>query len=257
MTPSSNIQIHLCKDGSHTLYSNRFRQYYHNPNGAVAESRHVFFETPGWLSEIDSEEPFHLFEMGFGTGLNLLLLLEELKRNPRKGTIVYHAVEAFPLSLEQAMKLNYRNRLDLPNCGEVLATIFRNLQPGLNEIRICNQLVLRLFIGRFEAFPEPEHPYRLIFFDPFSPDVNPELWQVDVFRKLADWSAPDVLLTTYGAASAARAAMAAGGWSVTMAQGALGKREMTLASTDPNRVAGWKRVNEQRLIERLEAGEFS
>lgn len=79
MTSATDTAIHLCKDGSHTLYSGRFRQYYHNPNGALSESRHVFFDTPGWLADYDGERPFHLFEMGFGTGLNLLILLELLK----------------------------------------------------------------------------------------------------------------------------------------------------------------------------------
>ncbi len=38
------------RDGSHTVYSPQFDQHYHNPNGAVAESRYVFFKQNG-LSE--------------------------------------------------------------------------------------------------------------------------------------------------------------------------------------------------------------
>ncbi|MEX2585562.1 MAG: MnmC family methyltransferase, partial [Balneolaceae bacterium] len=82
------------------------------------------------------------------------------------------------------------------------------------------------------------------------------LWNEDVFRKLAGWSAPDALLATYGAASSARAAMAAEGWYVARAKGALGKREMTVASLDPAKLSPWKRVNEKRLIERLRNGAF-
>ncbi|NBC64748.1 MAG: hypothetical protein GVY07_03655, partial [Bacteroidetes bacterium] len=39
-------------DGSTSLYSPAFDQLYHNPNGAVAESRHVFFETNGLVKAL-------------------------------------------------------------------------------------------------------------------------------------------------------------------------------------------------------------
>lgn len=282
MDNTDNRSLHRSKDGSHTLYSSRFRQYYHNPNGAIAESRHVFFDTPGWLESAPPGEPFHLFEMGFGTGLNLLVLLESLGRMPRPPQIVYHAVEAYPLTPRQAATLNYQELLDLPDhpepegnselfdspertrpespersdTPELPANLFNDLQPGKNERRITPSLTLDLYVGRFDHYPGPSEPLGMIFFDAFSPDVNPELWTEEVFRKLAGWSAPVALLATYGAASSARAAMAAGGWHIARAKGALGKREMTIASMDPDRLSPWKRVNEKRLVERLRKGAF-
>lgn len=278
MDHTDDRSLHQSKDGSHTLYSSRFQQYYHNPNGAIAESRHVFFDTPGWLESAPPGEPFHLFEMGFGTGLNLLVLLESLSRMPHPPQIVYHAVEAYPLTPMQAATLNYQELLDLPdwsmqkgsqpeppkrsdrpkpsNSAALPAILFNDLQPGKNERQITPNLTLNLFIGPFDQYPGPSGPLEMIFFDAFSPDVNPELWTEEVFRKLAGWSAPDALLATYGAASSARAAMAAGGWHIARAQGALGKREMTIASLNPDRLSPWKRVNEKRLVERLREGAF-
>lgn len=252
-----STELHLCKDGSHTLFSESFQQYYHNPNGAIAESRHNFFDVPGWLDALEPDRPAHLFETGFGTGLNLLLLLERMNSLGRTAPIVYHAVEASPISVQKACKLNYPTRLSLPNASEILACIFRSATPGLLQKTISPLLTLRLHVGPFLTCPQPESPIDVHLFDPFSPEVNPDLWQPEVFQRLASWSAPDALLATYGAASSARAAMVMGGWSVARAPGALGKREMTLASMDPNRLSNWKRLNESRLRERWLAGEFA
>ena len=249
-------KIHLCKDGSHTFYSEKFSQHYHNPNGAIAESRHVFFETPGLPGRLNNADSLRILEVGFGTGLNLLLLMDQLCKMDAKPDITYRSVEAYPLKLEQAMKLNYPEKLDLPNAAEILACTFRELMPGINRRQLKKNVWLELFIGPFDQQTEPENNYQMIFFDPFSPDVNADLWTREIFRKLAEWSDPDVLLTTYGAASSARAAMAAAGWKVARASGALGKREMTLAALNPDVLSGWKRVDEDRLRERYESGEF-
>jgi tRNA U34 5-methylaminomethyl-2-thiouridine-forming methyltransferase MnmC len=143
------------------------------------------------------------------------------------------------------------------NLAEKLQCHVHKFRPNpMNRRQLGKHVLFELFIGPFDQQPEPENSYQMILFDPFSPDVNPELWTREVFRKLADWSDPDVLLATYGAASSARAAMAAAGWKVARAPGALGKREMTLAALNPEMLSGWKRVNEDRLRERYESGEF-
>lgn len=254
---TTRTDLHLCNDGSHTLYSEQFQQFYHNPNGAVAESRHNFFDVPGWLDRAEPGEPIHLFETGFGTGLNLLLLTEYLQnRNPGL-SITYHTVEAYPIPVQQAVQLNYPKFLKLPNATELLACIFRDTSPGLHRKTLCHGVTLELFVGPFANRPTPSAPIDIHLFDPFSPDVNPDLWRPAVFETLASWSSSNALLTTYGAASSARAAMAVGGWSLARAPGALGKREMTLASLNPERLAPWKRINEERLRERYRAGDFS
>jgi tRNA U34 5-methylaminomethyl-2-thiouridine-forming methyltransferase MnmC len=249
-------KICICKDGSHTLYSENFHQHFHNPNGAISESRHVFFDTPNISERLLKSDSFHIFELGFGTGLNLLLLMEQLCKMDSVPDVTIHSVEAYPLKLDQAIKLNYPDKLELTNAAELLACIFRDLRFGNNTFQLKKNVQFNLFIGSFEEFPDPEHHFDMIFFDPFSPDVNPDLWTAHTFGKLASWSKPDVLLSTYGASSAGRAAMAASGWKIARAPGALGKREMTLASLDPEQLSNWKRLNEKRLCERYRNGDF-
>lgn len=256
ISDSHNTTLYLSDDGSHTLYSERFGQYFHNPNGAIAESRHIFFEIPALRNRLISSDRLNIFEVGFGTGLNFLILLELLQSMNDPPVITYRSVEKFPISPQQAKALNYPDLIHLNNGSSLLEKIFRNLEPGLNILSYDDTLSLEIFAGPFEKHPETNHTFHAIFFDPFSPDINPELWQPGVFQKLASLSSKEVLLTTYGAASAARAAMAVAGWHVARAPGALGKREMTVAALNPDLLDGWKRVNEERLIERWGAGEF-
>lgn len=247
---------HLCLDGSDTLYSEKFKQHYHNPNGAIAESRHLFFDTPGLKNRLEKSDNYQFFELGFGTGLNLLLLIEMASKLDPMPEIHYRTVEAYPLTLESVMKLNYPEKIDLPNTAEILACTFRDLKPGFNEFVFKKNIHVELYCGPFEIIPAPDQKLQSIFFDPFSTEVNPELWTDDVFRKLLSWSDEDVILSTYGAASSARAAMCTAGWCVAKAPGALGKREMTLAARNPDYLDSWSRINEKKLKERYERGEF-
>lgn len=244
------------RDGSHTLYSSRFSQHYHNFGGAVAESRHLFFEQNGLIRRLEaSSEPLTILETGFGTGLNLMLLLEAVRRSPYGESILYCAVEGWPLEAEEARKLNHRKHVETGE-DNLPERIFKNLSPGWNRLKPAENITLRLFYGLFEEFDPGELAAGYIFHDPFSPEVNPGMWTADVFRKLLKMAAPDAVLTTYCAASRARGAMCHAGWRVARAAGALGKREMTVASPDPARLEPSDLVNEQRLADRYSRDDF-
>lgn len=250
---------HLSKDGSSTLYSNQFSQFYHNPNGAVSESRHVFFEAAGLNDFLRSEpESCTVFEVGFGTGLNFFLLAEEYLKNSYSLPVHFYSVEAYPVSPDLSSKFNYDDLLAVDLDQNMISSVFSSLNKGMNTIQLFPEkdLYLHLFYGFFDDLTSIGHPVNFIFHDPFSPEVNEELWQPETFSKLSSFSTSDAVLSTYCAASKARAAMAKAGWFVSRALGALGKREMTVASLDPEKLTSYKRVNEQRLIERFDAGDF-
>lgn len=251
-------RIHQTKDGSSTLYSEQFDQFYHNPNGAVSESKHVFFEKPELLQFLEEKEHVDVFEIGFGTGLNFLLLLDQLQAQYPKASATFNSVEVFPVDAETARTFKFADHLDDSALNDILPGIFENLKPGYNQFRPVGALdvELRLFVGPFRDYRPDVLQADFIFHDPFSPSVNPELWTPEVFAQIAEWSKPDGVLATYCAASKARAAMAIAGWKVARVQGALGKREMTLASRNPSKLRSHKRVNEERLIYRHQKGDF-
>ncbi|MGM0745924.1 tRNA (5-methylaminomethyl-2-thiouridine)(34)-methyltransferase MnmD [Rhodohalobacter sp.] len=249
-------RISETKDGSTTLYSPVFDQHYHNPNGAVAESKIVFFETPGLLQALQEQNHIAIFEMGFGTGLNFILLKSYLDALENPPKVDLYSVEAFPVDPDTATQFDFGEELNQQHPAELLHSIFSDAKPGTNSFQITDYLTLNLFIGPFNDSPKPDQSIDYFFHDPFSPDVNAELWKPDVFRKLKAYADESAVLATYCAASSARAAMAVAGWKLSRAPGALGKREMTLASLDEKNLVGFKRVNELRLVERYHQGDF-
>lgn len=251
---------HISKDGSSTLYSSQFGQFYHNPNGAISESKHIFFQTSGLTKALNPDtESLTIFEIGFGTGLNFLLLIDQYLSKKLSFPIHFYSVEAFPIDRNTAALFNFENFLESEKVRESTPKIFASLKPEMNTITPIEgePIHLHLFYGLFQELESIEHQANFIFHDPFSPEVNGELWTVDTFLKLKSFSMADTVLATYCAASKARAAMASAGWFISKARGALGKREMTLASLNDDKLSAFKRVNEKRLIERLNSGEFS
>lgn len=261
-------------DGSDTLISNQFDQPYHSLNGAVAESRYVYFESGGLVDSLSSSEDLSILEIGFGTGMNLVLLLDYLEKTSSHSAIKFYSVEAFPIDAGTVASVNFGNDVTNPGYGKILAEIFSDLNPGWNNIEISDQVTLYLFVCTFnemnfkltgsehEVPSEKDsgmlirHPFSYILHDPFSPDSNPDGWTPGLFSKIAASASENAMLTTYSAATSARAAMAVAGWNIARAPGALGKREMTVASKNPEKLSHLKRVNEKRLIERYHDGDF-
>lgn len=259
----SNPIIKKTGDGSTSLYSPKYDQMYHNPHGAVSESRHVFFETNNLLKALKEKDSVNIFEVGFGTGMNLLLTLDYLRQSGLQATINFYSVEAYPIDAEITENFEFKNEPWLRKSLIILRSILQDLTPGMNRIQLTDHLSLHLWFGFFDdLFDEHEkkplinHKMDFIFHDAFSPEVNEELWKPDTFEKLASISNDDAVLSTYCAASSARAAMAVAGWKIARAPGAVGKREMTLASLDSDKLEAFKRVNEKRLAERFEQGDF-
>lgn len=250
------------RDGSTSLYSTRFRQFYHNHNGAETESRFVFFQPLNLLPDLVFGRSITIFEMGFGTGLNLLLLLDYMRRLESKSEVSFTSIEAYPASAEQLLEQNHAKRLGLESVWQPFLEGWAALKPGWNSwsIKIPGRpltppLSCKVYFGEAsnalrESASSMTHRANYVFQDPFSPEVNPECWTPDFFQNLRKLVAKNATLRTYSASVSARMAMAVAGWFVAKAPGALGKREMTLASPDPIALQPYKRVNENKLIER-------
>lgn len=250
-------QIKKTGDGSDTLISEKFNQPYHSLNGAVAESRYVYFEASGLAAALSDNQDLAILEIGFGTGMNLILLLDYIKTSGSNSSITFISAEAYPIAPETVTSIDFGDGIDISGYQSILRDLFSHLTPGWNSIEISENVDLNLFIGTFEELElENQTVIDFVLHDPFSPESNPAGWTPELFSKIAAKASDNAMLTTYSAASSARAAMAVAGWHIARAPGALGKREMTVASKNPEKLSHLKRVNEKRLIERFEQGDF-
>lgn len=205
------------RDGSSTLYAPRFDEHYHSLHGAVQESMHVFIEMglralPAELAQV------HIFEMGFGTGLNALLTLMHREEK----AIDYLGIEAYPLEKEQWQSLNYPQEL-----GPDAVRYFHQMHelPWETRHEILPGFELEKRKQKLEDFSS-EQAFDLIYFDAFAATAQPELWTDEVVKQMADLLAPGGIFVTYSAKGSVRRALQAAGLTVEKLPGPPGKREM-------------------------------
>ena len=67
-------EIKTTSDGSKTLYISELNENYHSHHGALQEARHVFIDNG--LKTVQNYE-INILELGFGTGLNVLVTIDE------------------------------------------------------------------------------------------------------------------------------------------------------------------------------------
>lgn len=215
-------KIIVTGDGSKTIQIEDWNEQYHSKHGALQEAYHVFIEHG--LRKFVNEQ-VKILEIGFGTGLNALIThLEAPKLNL---TIDYVGVEAFPVSREEAMVLDYGSLLQ----KDASNTIFESLHtcPWDEAIKISDDFVLTKQQKDFRDIQD-QNLFNLIYFDAFGARVQPELWTEEVFSIMHNALKSGGVLVTYAAKGSVRRAMQAVGFSVERLPGPPGKREMLRAS---------------------------
>jgi len=219
-----NPEVVITGDGSSTLLHSGTGEHYHSVHGAVAESMHVFIEC-GLQQTDPATDPLNILEVGFGTGLNALLTLLGTLGNPRY--VRYDAIEPFPLPPAVIRSLNYPDILP----GQAVRASFERLHeiPTGTAVKVAEHFSLTRLTAKLGDILLPDGTYHLIYFDAFSPNVQPELWEPAVFRKLIASMKPGGMLLTYCAKGLAARSMKEAGFIVEKLAGPPGKRHMLRA----------------------------
>lgn len=201
--------------------STRFDDPYFSLNDGLSETRHVFLA--GNRLETRLRDGFHVAELGFGTGLNLLALQILWAGMGAPGTLRFTSFEAFPMrAADIAQALDHfpeARAVAGPFLDQWAAGATRLSLPGIRaEIVIGDaRQTLPAWQGRADAW----------FLDGFSPAKNPELWSDDLMAEVGRHTAPGGSFATYTAAGGVRRALAAAGFAVARQPGHGRKRHMT------------------------------
>lgn len=194
--------------------SRRFDDPYFSLGGGLDETRHVFLAGNDLPARL--RPGFHVAELGFGTGLNLLALAQVATVPVR-----FTSFEAFPMGVGELA----RAHAAFPE----LAPLAKQLRDGWPQRRLSVGLVEAEIIeaDAREALPGWDGLADAWFLDGFSPAKNPELWGEALMAEVARHTAPGGTFATYTAAGHVRRALAAAGFEVTRAPGFAGKRHMS------------------------------
>ena len=218
-------QLIITKDGSHTVSIPEMNVTYHSHHGAIQESTHVFIEAGLKYALNTMTVPgIHIFEMGFGTGLNALLTLIEAEKMQKP--VHYTSIELYPLQESEIKALNYCEQLKRTDMEPVFQLLHHC--EWEKEISITPFFSIHKLKNSLLNFTTPKLQ-NLVYFDSFAPAAQPEHWTKEIFEKLFSILSPGGILVTYCSKSIVRKAMQAAGFFVTKIPGPRGKREMVRA----------------------------
>ncbi|MCB2196666.1 MAG: tRNA (5-methylaminomethyl-2-thiouridine)(34)-methyltransferase MnmD [Bacteroidetes bacterium] len=214
-----NLPINT-NDGSHTIYSELFNEHYHSTFGALSESMHVFIEAG--LNHC-SLNHINIFEVGFGTGLNAVLTYAESKK--QKLNINYTAIELYPVDIQIIEKLNYQQFLSQQQYKKFIlmhSTVWNT------EVDIDSNFTLTKIKSDLTNFNMPSS-YDIIYFDAFSPNKQPEIWSLDIFKRIYASINQFGILTTYSSKGLVKNNLRNAGFKVTRLVGPKGKHHIIRA----------------------------
>ncbi len=202
----------------------RFDDPYFSVDNGQAETAHVFLAGNDLPARFGGD--FHIAELGFGTGLNLLVTWAAWAQAGSPGRLHFTTFEAFPMApADQARALAAFPDL-AAMAGPLLAAFATGRGPYVLTENLTLQIIrgdarqtLSLWQGRADAW----------FLDGFSPAKNPELWGGDLLTEVARHTNPGGTAATYTAAGHVRRALTSAGFEVTRQPGYGRKRHMTTA----------------------------
>jgi len=215
-------EIRQTKDGSATLYVPELNEHYHSINGALQESLHVFIRA-GLDFKLEKKDNVRLLEIGFGTGLNALLSLQQVRLHEVR--VQYDTLEKYPLSPDLIADMHFEKFILNPELLDFLP--FLHQAPWHEPVPVLPNFELRKIQADLTTYELPENYYDLIYFDAFAPEKQPELWTNEIFRQLYHSLQADGVLVSYCAKGSFKRSLKAAGFTVESLPGPIGKREMT------------------------------
>lgn len=219
-------EVKLTNDGSKTLFINDLNEGYHSHHGALQEAKHVFIDNG--LKLINNYE-INILELGFGTGLNVLVTIDEFLKTDKSHAIHYFSLEKYPVLLTEVQELNYDSLFD----NNFLTEINQKIHEAQWNKSV--EIVPNFFLTKIEAdffqlknivLPEID----LVYFDCFGARVQPDLWEKPLFEMVADKMKKNGLLTTYASKGSVRRILQELNFEVEKRPGPPGKREMINAT---------------------------
>ena len=215
------LKIIQTSDGSHTIYDESLNETYHSIHGSINESNHVYVNA-GLKQFIYESRKKHvnILEVGFGTGLNFLLLYDFLKKRTIK--VDYHTIEPNPLNDSVLEKLNFSKIIG--SVDEIFKIIHKSKTDELVEID--KKITFLKSVDTIENIKLKERKYDIIFFDAFAPSKQPDIWSYNNLNKIHSSMGEDSILVTYCSSGKFKKTLHDLGFKVEVLDGPKGKKEM-------------------------------
>jgi queuine tRNA-ribosyltransferase len=226
---SLDCSVVLTRQGVRAMLDRTTGELMHPGVGPLAEAERLYVEPARLAQRLDepSEEPLVLFDVGLGAGSNAAAafrLAESIARRRLQIISFDQSLAAFELALaaENASAFGLDRAMSEPA---------RQL---LQERRCAGRHTEWRFVqGTLPRALELAGAHAdVVFWDPFSPRANPELWTYEAFRSSSRVCRPGATLHTYSGATAVRSALVLAGFVVGLGPRVAPGKRATEAALD-------------------------
>lgn len=207
--------------------SSLYGDVYFSSVDGLAETRAVFLAGCGLPERFSERRDFVVGELGFGSGLNIVALLDLWRREkPAGGRLHIFSIEAHPLSRDEAARI-LAHWPELGDTAKALIDRWPGRARGFHRVELPGfDAVLDLAVmDVVEALEAWDGLADAWFLDGFSPALNPAMWRDEVLAAVGARSAPGARAATFTVAGAVRRGLAAAGFEIAKRPGFGRKRE--------------------------------
>lgn len=232
-SPDDDYQVLVTDDGSRTLLEVATHNAFHSGCGAVAETRAVYLQNSGALSRLHGGHSTSVLEVGVGTAMALLMTLDAAIQGG--APLRYVGLECRWISAEVLEQLDPRSWVDRPvivdRYLEWRRTFPDQVSEGVYTWTFDARRHVTIIIGDAAQWtPHPLPTFDAIYFDPFDPESQPDLWSAPMLNKMRSLIDAEGRLVTYCVSRAVRDTMEKSGFTVERTAGPSGgKREVLIA----------------------------
>lgn len=199
----------------------RFDDPYFSLDNGLAETEYVFLagnDLPARFTD-----GFHIAELGFGSGLNLLCVWKAWREAGFTTPLRFTSFEAFPMTPTD-MEKAHAAWPELAAEAAAFSAIW-DVNAGTAQ---CETLDARVIYGDArQTLAAWDGAADAWFLDGFSPAKNIEMWQADLLTDVGKHTAPNGTFATYTAAGHVRQSLTDAGFNVERIKGFGRKRHMT------------------------------
>jgi queuine tRNA-ribosyltransferase len=244
-----DCEVVTTRGGARAIRDRTTGEVMHPGVGPVIESATLYAQSSGLEQRLRGPEraSLVLLDVGLGAGSNAvsaLRIAEALPRSARHLNVV--SFDRSFTALELACAPEHASGFGFDAC--VASRAHALLRSGYQATeRSTWRVVLGELWGTLTR--EPEACADIVYWDPFSPRANPELWSVAAFTALRRLCRRGATVHTYSGATATRSALLLAGFAVGLGPAAGHKQATTtIAALDPNELA---QPLDKRWLERL------
>jgi queuine tRNA-ribosyltransferase len=244
----SAFEVVETRTGARAMLDRRTGEVMHPLSGPIEEARDLYV-LPSRLEErlrTVSPGPLVLLDVGLGAGSNAAAAWALSEARPASGPMLH--VVSFDRTVDAlALALRPEHRATFGFAGSTLAGGLALLQQGRAQ---GAGTAWRLSLGDLPSTLDTEPPASadIVYWDPFSPRANPELWTVATFASLRRLCRDGATVHTYSGATATRTSLLLAGFAVGLGDVLSPGRQATVAAT---RLADLARPLDRRWLDRL------